>query len=106
MTVTPAQNGMTFHVAVGTDVIAAQFPFPSAPTSSNPSILAPGISPMSIVCRPGTTCTEPPRTFLARVRGTAQITLSRNSCGATPQCITPMGTAMGTAPFEVTIVVV
>ena len=93
---------MTFHVAVGTDVIAAQFPFPSAPASSNPSVLAPGISPMSVVCRPGTPCTEPPRTFLARIRGTAQITVMRSACGATPQCITPMGTA----PFEVTIVVV
>lgn len=93
---------MTFHVAVGTDVIAAQFPFPSAPASSNPSVLAPGISPMSVVCRPGMPCTEPPRTFLARIRGTAQITVMRSSCGATPQCLTPMGTA----PFEVTIVVV
>jgi hypothetical protein len=92
-------------VAVGTDVIAEQFLFPSAPASSNPSVLAPGISPMSIVCRPGAACTEPPRTFLARTRGTAQITVTRSQCGATPRCVTPMGTPMGTAPFEVTIVV-
>ena len=65
LTVTPAQSGMTFHVAVGTSVIAAQFPYPSAPVSTDPAVLAPGVSPMVIVCRPGSSCTEPP----ADVRG-------------------------------------
>ncbi|MEY9925473.1 hypothetical protein ABH926_000093 [Catenulispora sp. GP43] len=69
--------------------------------STNPAVLAPGISPMSIVCRPGSTCSEPPRTFLARARGTAEITASRETCGTAAKCVTPMVPT----EFEVTVVV-
>ncbi|WP_194917187.1 hypothetical protein [Catenulispora rubra] len=99
---TPAQNGMTFHVAVGTEIMASQFPWPSAPISTNPSILAPGISPMYIVCRPpGTSCSEPPRTFSARARGTAEITAYRDMCGEARRCVPPTDWTQ----FEVTVVV-
>ncbi|MBS2551437.1 hypothetical protein KGQ19_31675 [Catenulispora sp. NL8] len=102
MTVTPAQNGTTLHVAVGTVVIAAQFPWPSAPTSSNPAVLAPGISPMAIVCHPpGGACVGPPRTFAARARGTAQIVAQRETCGEAQRCVSPMDWTR----FAVTVVV-
>lgn len=86
-------------------MIAAQFPWPSAPMSTNPAVLQPGISPMAIVCRPGgAVCTEPPRTFLARARGTAEIKVARASCGAVPRCVTPM-LPVGAAELVVTVVV-
>jgi len=105
--VTPAQNGKTIHVAVGTQVIAAQFPWPAAPASSNPGVLAPGISPMAIVCHPpGTACVEPPRTFAARTRGTAQIVAHRTMCGEARRCVTPMDVPIGGwTDFAVTMVV-
>ena len=99
---TPAQNGSTIHVAPGTDIVAAQFPWPAAPTTSNPAILAPGVTPMVIVCRPpAMTCPEPPRTFVAKERGTAQITAVRQMCGEARRCVP----SVDWTQFEVTVIV-
>ncbi|WP_143765558.1 hypothetical protein [Catenulispora acidiphila] len=59
---------------------------------------------MSIVCKPGgVACSEPPRTFTARSRGTAEITAARSTCGTTQRCVTPM--LVPVAGFEVTVIV-
>jgi hypothetical protein len=90
VTVTPAQNGGTVHVALGQEVIAEMFPWPAQPKSSNPAVLEAGISPMVIACRPpGVACQEPPTTFEARQRGMAQIVAHRDMCGEARRCVPP-----------------
>jgi hypothetical protein len=90
VTVTPAQNGTTIHVALGQQVVAEMFPWPAQPKSSDPAVLRPGISPMSIACRPpGTSCMEPPMSFAAQARGTAQIVAHRDMCGEARRCVPP-----------------
>ncbi|MFL6116414.1 MAG: hypothetical protein ACJ786_34415 [Catenulispora sp.] len=87
---TPAQNGMTIRVALGQEVTAEMFPWPAQPKSTDPAVLEPGVSPMYIACRPpGTACTEPPMTFVAHERGTAQIVAHRDMCGEARRCVPP-----------------
>ncbi|NUP53049.1 MAG: hypothetical protein HOW97_37875 [Catenulispora sp.] len=88
---TPAQNGATIHVALGQEVEAELFPWPAQPKSTDPTVLQPGVSPMYIACRPpGTSCTQPPTTFVAHARGTAQIVAHRDMCGEARRCVTPV----------------
>jgi hypothetical protein len=56
---------------------------------------------MIIVCRPPSmSCSEPARTFVAKARGTAQITAYRQMCGEARRCVPPDWTE-----FEVTVIV-